>query len=221
MRWGYGEDDGPAAWGRLDPAYAMCSLGTEQSPIDLTDAQEADLPPVEFDYGPARSEVEDAGPTLQVNPAPGHGVVVDGVRYELEQFHFHRPSEHLVNGAPFAMELHLVHRDGEGGLLVVGVLLRAGESCEALAGVWEFIARPRAVADRALVVHLPSLLPDGQATWRYRGSLTTPPCDEGVAWVILAGTLSVSPEQIEAFAAKYGCNCRPVQPLGERILLFG
>ena len=157
-----------------------------------------------------------------MNPDPGSGIVLDGVRFELQQFHFHHGSEHTVDGVRLPLEMHLVHGTQRGSLAVVGVLFAEGAANAALAAVWANLrpepAGPAAVPGR---LDLPSLLPAGRTTWRYRGSLTTPPCTEGVAWVILTEPLTVSVAQIDAFAAICPDNRRPVQPLGERVLRRG
>lgn len=220
--WGYEPHNGPALWGTLDPTFGVCALGTEQSPIDLTGGRPAGPAPVEFDYRRSRIEVENTGHTIQMNPEPGHGIVLDGVRHELSQFHFHRASEHLVDGVPYPMELHFVHRGGSGGLAVVGVLICEGGENAALAPVWASLppdpGEPRAIPGE---IDLAALLPPFRTTWRYRGSLTTPPCTEGVAWIVPDEPLAMSPAQIAAFAAIYPNNRRPVQPLGDRDLLRG
>lgn len=217
--WGYDAHDGPDVWGRLDPAYATCSLGAEQSPIDLTGARPAALEPVEFDYRRAEATIENTGHGIQVNPVPGSGITLDGVRYELRQFHFHHRSEHTVEGEGLALEMHLVHEDANGSLAVVGVLFEEGDANEALAPVWaRFPTDPSPPRPMPEELDLAALLPDPRTMWRYEGSLTTPPCTEGVAWVIFAETLALSAGQIEAFAAIYPNNRRPVQPLGQRAL---
>lgn len=217
--WGYGADNGPEVWGRLDPAYAACSLGGEQSPIDLSGARPAALDPVEFDYRRARATIENTGHGIQVNPVPGSGIALDGVRYELQQFHFHHRSEHTVEGEGLAVEMHLVHADASGSLAVVGVLYEEGDANDALAPVWaRFPPEPSPPRPMPEELDLAALLPDRRTMWRYRGSLTTPPCTEGVAWVILGETMTLSAGQIEAFAAIYPNNRRPVQPLGQRVL---
>ncbi len=219
-RWGYEAHDGPAAWGRLDPSYAVCSLGAEQSPIDLSDARRAELVPVDFDWRVSRATVENTGHSIQVNPAPGSSIVIDGVRFGLEQFHFHHRAEHTIGGDRLPLEMHFVHRNEAGTLAVVGVLFHEGPANRALAPVWALLppaaSPPRAVGE---AVDLPALLPERRSTWRYRGSLTTPPCTEGVAWIILTEPLTLSVGQIEAFAAIFPNNFRPVQPLGERTLV--
>ena len=220
--WGYEPHNGPALWGTLDPTFGVCALGTEQSPIDLTGGRRAEPAPVEFDYRRSRVEVENTGHTIQMNPEPGHGIVLDGVRHELSQFHFHRASEHLVDGVPYPMELHLVHRGGSGGLAVVGVLICEGEENAALAPAWARLpSDPGESRSIPGEIDLAALLPPFRTTWRYRGSLTTPPCTEGVAWIVPDEPLPMSPAQIAAFAAIYPNNRRPVQPLGDRDLLRG
>ncbi len=220
--WGYGPNDGPGCWGTLDPAFSVCALGKAQSPIDLTGGQWADLTPIKFDYGRTRIVVENTGHTIQMTPEPGNGIVVDGMYHELLQFHFHHRSEHLFDGTRFPLELHLVHGNGEGGLAVIGILVAQGEANGALAPSWAHLpaesGTPHAVAEE---LDLASLLPSFGTTWRYMGSLTTPPCTEGVAWIIPFKTLSMSAGQIDAFAAIHPNNCRPVQPLGERVLYRG
>lgn len=220
--WGYEARNGPALWGTLEPAFSACALGREQSPVDLTGGRRTELAPIEFDYGRARMEVENTGHTIQMNPEPGHGIVLEGIRHELLQFHFHRSSEHLVDGARFAMELHLVHRNESGGLAVVGVLISEGGSNAALAPAWAHLPPDPGTAWAVPgELDLASLLPPFRTTWRYRGSLTTPPCTEGVAWIVLDTPLPMSPAQIAAFAALYPNNYRPVQPLGDRDLCRG
>lgn len=221
-RWGYEADNGPTVWGGLDQAYSMCALGAEQSPIDLAGGQAADLSQVDFDYQGCGATIENTGHSVQVNPAPGSGIVLDGVRYELRQFHFHRGSEHTVEGVRLALEMHLVHADDSGSIAVVGVLFSEGQVNDALAPVWGHLpGRPSPARPIPGELDLASLLPAGRRAWRYRGSLTTPPCTEGVSWVILTESLSLSTGQIDAFAAIYPKNYRPVQPLGKRVLYRG
>lgn len=220
--WGYGADDGPAFWGSLDPAFAACALGREQSPIDLAGARRADLAPLAFDYRQSRIAVANTGHTIQVDTDSGSSILLDGARYDLRQFHFHRGSEHLVDGVRLALEMHLVHGGADGATAVVGVLFEDGPANDALAPVWANLPpEPGSARGVAGELDLATLLPAARTAWRYRGSLTTPPCTEGVAWAVLTETLTMSREQIAAFAALYPCNCRPVQPLGERELSIG
>lgn len=218
--WGYEGDRGPANWGSLDEAFCACSQGVEQSPIDLADgAAVGDYPRVEFDYGPRAGTVVNTGRTIQVNVDRGSGITVRGTRHELLQFHFHHASEHTVGGARFPMELHLVHRSDTGGLAVVGVLLREGSANGTLAPIWARL--PRQAGSQSVLpaaVPVAQLLPETRTAWRYRGSLTTPPCTEGVSWIVMTGPVTLSAAQIAAFSALYPRNYRPVQPLGRRTL---
>lgn len=218
--WGYEPHNGPEVWGSLEAAFIACASGIEQSPIDLTAGQTAELAPVEFDYRRTRFAIENTGRTIQANPDSGSGIVLNGVRSGLLQFHFHHPSEHTVEGSQLALEMHLVHRSDSGSLTVVGVMFKEGPANEALAPVWEHL--PPEPAPAHVVpgeLDLASLLPAVRTTWRYRGSLTTPPCTEGVDWVVLTEPLTMSQAQIAAFAAIHPHNFRPVQPLGDRVLL--
>lgn len=217
--WGYEPHNGPALWGTLDPGFSTCASGAEQSPIDLTDARTADPAPVEFHYRRTPIAIENNGHTIQVNPDPGSGIVLNGVRSDLLQFHFHHASEHTVDGIQFPLEMHFVHRSDSGSLTVVGVLFKEGMANEALAPVWEHLP-PEPTASRVVPgeLDLAALLPTVRTTWRYRGSLTTPPCTEGVTWNVLTEPLTMSTAQIAAFGAIHPNNFRPVQPLGERVL---
>lgn len=218
--WGYEPHNGPELWGTLDAGFSLCSTGEEQSPINLTAGQTADLAPVEFDYRPTRIAVENNGHTIQVNPDPGNGVVISGVRSDLLQFHFHHASEHTVDGIQLPLEMHFVHRHDSGSLTVVGILFQEGPANEALAPVWKRLpAEPAASQVVPGELDLASLLPAVRTTWRYPGSLTTPPCTEGVNWVVMTESLTMSNAQIAAFGAIHPRNFRPVQPLGDRILL--
>ena len=220
VQWGYRGDIGPAHWGALDPAFAACAQGSEQSPVDLTEAQPSQQPSVAFDYVRLAGEVVNNGHTIQVNLGRGSGITVDETRYELVQFHFHGGSEHTVDGLRFPTEMHLVHQNGDGQLAVVGVLLREGDANEALAPVWELMPALRAAAAPMPVsLDLMALLPENRSAWRYAGSLTTPPCTEGVSWLVMTQPVTLSAAQIATFNALYDGNYRPVQPLNDRVLV--
>ena len=219
VHWDYEGTDGPKHWGSLDPAFAACASGTEQSPVDLTGAQESDLSSLAFDYTPSPITISNNGHTIQVEYAPGSGIVLDGARYELLQFHFHHVSEHAVDGVRFPLELHLVHRNNSGALAVVGVLFEAGGANEALKPLWSHL--PAKAGPATIVageVDATALLPKRRTTWRYMGSLTTPPCTDGVSWIVMTEPVALSAEQIEAFGAIFPNNSRPVQPLNGRVL---
>ena len=218
--WGYEGAHGPDHWGSLDPGFAACGNGREQSPIDLTGAEQRALSEIGFEYAPSPISILNDGHTIQVNYAPGSGIVLDGMRYGLVQFHFHHRSEHTVDGGDFPLELHLVHADADGALAVVGVFLEEGAANEALAPVWRQLPAEAGRAARvAGTVDANALLPERRTTWRYPGSLTTPPCSEGVFWLVMTEPVTASREQIEAFRALIPINNRPVQPLNGRRLV--
>jgi carbonic anhydrase len=219
--WSYEGPEGPEHWGELDPAYAACAKGTHQTPIDIHDAADADLPPLAIDYKTLGQEVVNNGHTIQVNMAPGSALTLNGVPYELKQFHFHTPSENDIDERPYAMEAHLVHGDRNGHLAVIAVLFQLGAEDSAIAHV--FADSPK-VADTRKTLTAPvdpnDLLPKGRDYYAFTGSLTTPPCTEGVSWIVLREPLTVSKEEVAFLeAAMHGHNNRPIQPLHARTVL--
>jgi carbonic anhydrase len=216
---------GPAHWGALDPDYALCNSGHEQSPIDITTTRKRHLPALHFEYHSAPLKfVTNNGAAIRVDfkdpGGSGDFLVVNGKRYELQQFHFHRPSEEYVHGQQFPMVLHLMHRAADGQIAGVAVLLRRGH---ANAMVQQLIAHMphqeglQAVKDVELDPG--SLLPAKRGYYRYQGSQTAPPCTEGVQWFVLKTPLEVDASQIKAFAAIYPHDVRPLQPLNGRTVL--
>lgn len=217
--WSYEGPNGPARWSRLKAAYASCAQGRMQSPIDLrTPALRADAG-IAFDYKPAEIKARNNGHTIEALHPPGSGLTVEGRRFELLQFHFHAPSEHTLGGRRYPMELHLVHRSADGRLAVVGVFMEYGRANPVLAALWERMpgrARPRSGKIGSTAVSAASLLPEKPSFWRYEGSLTTPPCSEGVRWFVAEQTIPVGKSQVERFVRVIGRNARPLQPLHGR-----
>ncbi len=222
-RWSYSGPGGPANWGSLSPDYRACSSGRMQSPINLADGFPAKGPPLAFDYGSTPLKVVNTGHTAQVNCTPGSTVTVAGEVYQLLQFHFHAPSEHAVAGARAPMEAHFVHRNtATGTLTVIGVTILEGGRNAALAPV--FAAIPSKAGSSAAIadatIDLSALLPpDAGAYFHYSGSLTTPPCNEGVRWFVLAKPIRASRDQIAAFQRVFGPNARPLQGRYGRLLV--
>jgi carbonic anhydrase len=219
IHWGYEGEEGPEYWGELDPSYATCSGGTAQSPINVTKAMDEDLPNIAFSYQIISPlHIINNGHTIQVNVPAGSGITLDGKEYALQQFHFHTPSEHTIDGQGQAMELHLVNKAEDGGIAVVGVLLSEGEQ-ENAAFQPVFAAMPTAKGPEQEVtgsVDPNALLPETKTTYRYMGSLTTPPCTEGVHWLLMTEPVSLSSAQVEAFRSIFELDARPVQPLNGR-----
>jgi carbonic anhydrase len=231
VHWGYEADNGPDVWGSMDSAWALCAQGREQSPIDLANAAITELPAVDLDR-PDEGEFDvlnqagviaalDNGHTIQVNSKTGEKLTVGGKAYALVQFHFHAPSEHTVDGEHFPMEMHFVHQADDGALAVAGVLVEEGAPNPGIAPLWAQLAEApgteTTVEIRAEFAE-PVFPNVGSGFYHYVGSLTTPPCSEGVKWYVRKTFTSLSKEQIAEFTAVYDRNNRPVQALNERAL---
>jgi carbonic anhydrase len=219
--WTYEGSEGPNHWGQLSHDWEPCQSGQQQSPIDLTGPTGTDLANISFNYSATKADVIDNGHTIQVNFRPGNSIKVDGKRYDLLQFHFHAPSEHTINGKHSPAELHLVHKSADGQLAVVGVMLDKGARNDALAAVFKNMPAPRrksAKLDRK--INPADLLPAAGATYRYDGSLTTPPCSEGVKWYVVASPIAVSEAQLAEFERRHNHSNRPVQTIGTRKVVF-
>lgn len=218
--WDYTGPAGPQTWGGLKPEFSLCSNGQRQSPIDIRGGLSVDLEPVRFDYQSSRFSVIDNGHTVQANLAPGNAIEIGGNRFELQQLHFHRPSEERIDGRQFEMSVHLVHKDPQGKLAVVTLLLEKGPLQPAVQKVWNNLPLEKNQDVPARVaLDLNEILPADQRYFTYMGSLTTPPCTEGVQWVVMRQPVTVAPEQIDLFARIYPMNARPVQQAaGRRIM---
>jgi carbonic anhydrase len=215
--WDYAGAAGPDAWGKL--GYDTCARGQRQSPIDIRGGIAVDLEPIRFDYRPGAFSVIDDGHTVEVDVAPGSSITITGRRYELQQFHFHRPSEERVDGRQFDMSVHLVHKDAEGRLAVVAVLLDRGSAQPVVQAVWNNLPLEKHEAVRADTPLDPAqLLPDDRRYYTYMGSLTTPPCSEGVLWMVMQHPVPLSPEQLSIFARLYPMNARPIQQADGRLI---
>jgi carbonic anhydrase len=217
--WGYTGPAGPQTWGGLKPEFTLCGNGKRQSPIDIRDGIAVDLEPVQFDYRASSFRVIDNGHTVQVNLAAGNFIHVGGRRWELQQFHFHRPSEERIDGRQFDMVAHLVHKDMEGRLAVVAVLLDRGSIQPIVQTVWNNLPleKNEEVASRD-TLDLNHLLPPDRRYYTYMGSLTTPPCSEGVLWMVMRQPVQVTQGQLDIFARLYPMNARPLQQAAGRLI---
>jgi carbonic anhydrase len=216
--WGYAGKEGPGAWGKQAPT---CSTGKAQSPINIATKGKAAahveaLPRLEFGWKKTQGTAVNNGHTVEVQVEPGSTLTVGDTRYELVGFHFHTPSEHEIDGKRAPMEVHFVHRTADGKLGVVGLMITHGKQANpALAPVLGKL--PANAGEKVPVeVDLPALVPDNLSYFTYQGSLTTPPCSEGVHWMMLETPLPGTPEQIASFHSLFGANARPLQPLNER-----
>lgn len=216
--WTYEGIKGPLHWGKLDPAYKACSQGKEQSPIDIRGAHlNKSLPPIEFHYISGSMTLTNTGHTVQVTAPAGSYIVVGGTRYDLVQFHFHHPGEEAVKGKLPDMTLHLVHKSADGKIVVVAVRLNEGNPNAVLAALWQHLPKTTGATDKLTDDMSPAgLLPTDRGYWTYEGSLTAPPCTEGVRWFIFEQQVEISRAQLKAFAALYKVNSRIIQDIHGR-----
>ncbi len=219
--WSYTGHEGPDYWGNLSPDYSTCNNGVNQSPINLTKFISADLAPLKLAYQSGGYEIVNNGHTIQVNYQPGSKLEINGHFYELKQFHFHSPSENHINGKSYPMEIHLVHADTTGNLAVVAIMLEEGKVNKMLKEVWE--AMPKQAGNKNELnfnVSANSILPLNQDYYRYNGSLTTPPCSEGVLWLVMKQAITVTKNQIKQYTIlMHQPTNRPLQPIYARPVL--
>lgn len=220
VEWGYEGPNGADNWFKLSQDFRHCSLGQQESPIDLRDPIAARLGRLHLNWGKVPLNVANNGHTLQVASAGGSTMSLGGSTYSLAQFHLHHPSEHLLAGRRFPLEIHFVHQGPNGVLGVVGIFVAEGRANPALQAVLD--AKPAAkgeVSTTSKTIDLAAFLPPRRQFFRYEGSLTTPPCSENVNWVVMSEPIQASKAQIAAFAALYPMNARPIQPVHRRFLL--
>ena len=222
IHWDYEGLGGPENWGKLDPRNKLCATGERQSPIDIKDGIKVDVEPIKFRYQPSTFRIVDNGHTILVEAGEG-SISLTGKTYELVQFHFHRPSEEKINGQRFDMVVHLVHKSDEGQLAVVAVLLARGNENPFIQTLWNNmpLEKNMPVAPPAATIDLNALLPSSRNYYTYMGSLTTPPCTEGVLWLVMKQPVQVSQDQINIFSRLYRNNARPIQPASGRLIKEG
>lgn len=216
--WGYAGHEGPQHWDELNKEYSACKLGREQSPINISAAVKADLPAIHFAYRPSGLRIVNNGHTIQVNYNKGSAIHVGDKRYDLVQFHFHTPSEERINGKGYDMVWHLVHKDDAGKLGVVAVLVKEGKANDVIGAVAANLpGEPNQEQEaKGVTVNAARLLPATRGYYHFMGSLTTPPCSEGVSWYVLKEPIEASKEQIARFKTLFGHNARPLQPRNAR-----
>ncbi len=218
--WTYSGEEGPAHWGTLSPAYKACSTGRNQSPINLTGFVESELKPLEIAYKAGGNKVINNSHSVMVAYQSGSVLKVDGIDFELKQFHFHAPSENTINGKSYPMEVHLVHMDKDKNLAVVAVMFEEGAANPMLEKIFSVMPKKPGGKDLAEAVTVEAILPKERGYYRFNGSLTTPPCSEGVRWMVMKKPVTASKEQIEKFShVMHHPNNRPVQPLNARAVM--
>lgn len=219
--WSYSAPTGPHNWGELKSEYSLCSSGQTQSPIDIRDAVKTDAKVLNVAYQPSKATVSNNGHTIQVTPVDAGGITLESGHYSFVQMHFHTPSEEMIQGRTYPLDAHLVHRNAAGELAVVAVLFEEGAHNPNLEPI--LAAMPKSTGGTANLeaMNVAQLLPANHNAYSYMGSLTTPPCTEGVRWNVLTTPLEISRAQLEAFQALYPMNARPVQPLNGRSVHVG
>ena len=205
-------------WGDLAKDFSTCKIGKEQSPIDISTKQveKAALPAIKAAYKDAAGEIVNNGHTIQVNLNDAGSATVPSGEYQLLQFHFHGPSEEKIDGKNFPLVAHLVHRNAAGNLAVIGVLFKVGKENAALKDVFASMPAKEGKAELKGKLNASAMLPANMGYYAFKGSLTTPPCSEGVAWQVLKTPVELSAAQLKAFTSIYKMNARPVQPLNGR-----
>lgn len=238
----YSGEHGPDHWSSLSPAFSACAAGRNQSPINIASAHYANLPALELNYTTLAQNFVNNGHAVQANYAAGssladdfHGAApykaqvnyasgssighMDG-SFALKQFHFHSPSEHQHNGKNLAAEIHFVHADAGGNLAVIGVLVESGAPNPVIGKLWQKIPGTEGQSNTLdTAINAMDLLPKEKSYYYYPGSLTTPPCSEGVRWLVMKHNITMSDDQIAALKKAIGfANNRPIQPLNGRIV---
>jgi carbonic anhydrase len=220
-KWGYKGSIGPAHWGKLSDQYILCKTGKTQSPINFHHVFSAGRTELDLDYHVAELVIENNGHTIKVSYPAGSYLQVAGQNYKLLQFHYHAPSEHTERGRFHDMEIHFVHQAADGTLAVIGVFVDEGPENLALREIWNHL--PRAANQKKTVgkeiINARDLIPEGAAFYRYMGSLTTPPCSEGVNWFVMKRPIYASKEQLDKFRAIMQGNNRPTQPVNQRLIM--
>jgi len=220
VHWAYEGEHGPDHWGDLSPDFVQCKVGVNQSPINIVDASDAQLPPLELDYTTSTVDLLNNGHTAQANVQPGSYLRVGGEEFELIQLHLHTPSEHRIDGKPFLMETHYVHRNARGELAVLALLHHEGASSEALDRFEDKIPKTigKSVDYSGTLAGTPVTRVE-KSYYRYNGSLTTPPCSEGVRWYVLKQSSPVSLDQQKLYQKLIGDDARGPQPINARVIL--
>ncbi|WP_036169996.1 carbonic anhydrase [Massilia sp. 9096] len=217
--WSYEGELGPANWSKINVDWAKCGVGNRQSPIDIRDGIKVNLEHISFDYHPSSFSEINNGHTVDVTVGGGNFITVGNETYELQGFHFHRPSEEKINGKGTEMVMHLVHKSAEGKIAIIAVLLERGEPHPLMQTIWDNLPLEKLQTVAPSIVIDPSdALPDRREYFTYMGSLSEPPCTEGVLWMVFKQPRQASPAQMALFSRLYPLNARPVQSSGGRMI---
>jgi carbonic anhydrase len=217
--WSYEGETGPANWSKINVDWAKCGTGNRQSPIDLRDGIKVNLEQISFDYHPSSFSEVNNGHTIQVTVGGGNFITVGNTVYELQEFHFHRPSEEKINGKGTEMVIHLVHKSADGKIAIVAVLLERGQPHRLMQTIWDNLPLEKFdTVSPSIVIDPADALPERREYFTYMGSLTEPPCTEGVLWMVFKQPMQASPAQMALFSRLYPLNARPVQSTAGRMV---
>ncbi|WP_392552616.1 carbonic anhydrase family protein [Orbus wheelerorum] len=221
VHWGYEGNELPENWAQLSPEYQMCGLGKNQSPVNISGAIKAQIGQLKTHYGQTSGEIVNNGHTVQITEKnPNDYVIVNGERYDLVQFHFHSPSENKINGKSYPMEGHFVHANKNGDLLVMAVMFDEGAENTSAEQLLSLLSEQENNPTNFDSINIASFLPKDKSYYRFSGSLTTPPCSEGVTWIVLKHPMTLSKTEIDKFSHAFKHhNNRPIQPLNGRIII--
>ena len=221
VHWSYSGEGAPHAWGALQKEFSTCSTGKSQSPIDISPVTVTNLSNIEFNYKSSKLKLTNNGHTIKASYDAGSSITVDGKKYNLLQMHFHSPSEHTIGGKAYDMVAHLVHQAEDGQLGVIGVMMKLGKENYFLRTLWKNFPQNSGeeFESSSVRINANNLLPKNTLYFNYSGSLTTPPCSEGVNWMVLMQPVEVSEAQVKAFTDLFPLSVRPVQPLNGRVVL--
>lgn len=217
-KWTYDGDTGPDHWAQLGGAAAQCGNGIRQSPVDIPGNPKPQRGHVVLNYNSVMATIQNTGKTIRIAPENAGAIEIDGTAYDLKYIEFHSPSEHTINGHRSTMESQFVHEDAKGNRVIVAVLYDVGVADPMLGSLWTYLptdpGQPIPLQD--LLINAQDLMPTIQDFYVYSGSLTTPPCSEGVTWMVYSAPMSISAEQADAFERLIGPNARPLQQPHDR-----
>ena len=217
--WSYEGDSGPANWSKINVDWGKCGTGNRQSPIDIRDGMKVELEQISFDYHPSSFNVVDNGHTVQVGVGSGNYITVQNRMFELQQFHFHRPSGDRINGKTYEMVVHLVHRDAEGRQAILALMLERGMPQATIQTVWNNLPLEKFdTMSPSILLDPMEMVPTRRDYYTYMGSMTEPPCSENVLWLVMKQPVQASAAQMALFSRLYPLNARPLQPTNGRII---
>lgn len=222
VSWGYVGQNGASKWGGLSKDYRKCSKGRKQSPINIDRFMEKTIEPLKVRYAKQELRIANTGHTAELHFEPGSKMVSDGVSYELSQVDFRTPSEHYLDGTPYPMEIQFLHETANGKTAVLSVMVKVGKHNDTIEKIWDNIPEiGEAIANERVEFAATDLLPRTGIYFRYDGSLTTPPCTEGVKWHVMQDPIEISEKQLVKFQSLFPLNARPLQPLNGRSIIGG